>query len=71
MCWNRQWVVGFKSLQWVSVNKNKGTKQKAPVWYQPKTLQTQVSEWEVSMNSTMRELERFYVPEKSGGLVLI
>ena len=56
--------MGFKSLQWVLVNKNNGTKQKALVWYQPTPPEGQVSEWEVFMNSIVRELESFCVPTK-------
>ena len=47
------------------------TKQKALVWYQLKPSESQVSEWEISINSLVRELGIFYVPEKSGDLVLI
>ena len=36
-----------------------------------KPFEGQVSEWEISKNSIMRELEIFCVPEERGGLVLI
>ena len=71
MCENCQWVVGSKSLQWVPVNKNKWPNRRDRCGTREKPSECQVSKWEISINSLVRELGIFCVPEKSGGLVLI
>ena len=71
MCWNRQWVVSSKSLQWVPVEEEQMDQTEGTDVVPAKNPSKVKLVNEISKNSIVRELGISYVPVKGGGLVLI